>query len=1149
MKPGVEFQGKIAGSTDGFCEAEQMLQVVAQSASFQRAPALRRLLLYLRISMPRVLCLLLGAVALSGSARAQVLYGSLVGNVTDPNHGAVPGAQVRAQNIQTGAGLDTRTDGQGAYQFSNVQSGEYEIQCTAVGFRSFRRTRVEVAANEVVRVDINLELGDINQSIVVTADNPLLQTDRSDVHTDLSRKELTDLPLSGYRNYQSLLGLVPGVTPPVDSNSIAGNPAGSLVANVNGTGYGNNNTRVDGASNTYLWLPHLTAYVSPVESIGSVNVVTNSYDAEQGFASGAVVSVETKSGTNQFHGSAFEYDTNSRLRAHNFFDTSGILPKNIINQFGGTVGGPIRRNHLFFFASYEGMRQRQSFSRLTTVPTDANRAGDFSATGASLYDPATGAPNGTGRQLFPGAIVPAARIDSISKQILGLVPEPNRPGTANNLFLSAPELIDRNNYDGKINWNPTARATVFGRYARFDYSTFDQPALGAAGGRGVASTFPGHDTGTVHSVTAGGTYLISPAMLVDGHFGFTQQGQYGQDTFYGQNIGLDVLKIPGTNGPTERESGFPGFQVSSYEGMGGYINSSPRFRTDRQYQYAFNASLTKGAHNLRWGAEIYRQEMNHYQPAGTWGPRGGFSYTGGVTGLNGGPNTNQFNSLAAFLLGLPATFGKSIPTTDEMRTRQWNYGFYFRDRWQVTRSLTLNLGVRYEYYPMVTRDVGGVGRYDWTTNQVLVGGFGNTPVDTGVSVPTRQFAPRLGLAWRLDKHTVLRTGYGISIDPFPLAIPLRSSYPTVIGQDFVAPNTYQSAGRTADGIGLPAPIDFSSGVVPLPGNVTTQTIESDFNRGYVQSFNFTLQRELGAGFGVEAGYVGSRSIRLTNEVDINASFPGGGAAGRAYAAAFGRQVATTLHDPAFTSNYNALQARLTRRFSGGMSLNVAYTFSKALGYGANNDSSLFFNTPSAIARDRAVLPFDRTHNFRVSSLYELPFGKGKKHLSSGLVSRFAGGWQVNGILSMYSGNPFTVTSSGTSLNAPGNSQTADQVKTSVSTPQGIGSGESWFDPLAFRAVTTVRFGTAGLDILRGPGVVNLDLGLFRTFALSERWKLQFRAEAFNASNTPHFNNPAANASSMVLNGDGTVRSLGGFTEVTSAANDSRQVRFALRLSF
>lgn len=1080
----------------------------------------------------------------------QVLYGSLVGNITDPSSAAVPGATVRLVNEQTGVSQEGTTNAQGQYLFSNVQSGAYRIVCGASGFQTYQRSGIVVGSNEVVRVDVMLQLGETTETVVVTDAIGGLQTDRSDVRKELTSRDVNNLPVPGYRNFQSLLGLVPGVTPPADSNSIAGNPAGSLVANVNGTSNSNNNTRVDGASNTYLWLPHLTAYVPPLESIGSVNVVTNSYDAEQGLAAGAIVSVETKSGTNEYHGSAFDYHTNSRLRARNVFNTDrSTLPKNIINQFGGTFGGPILKNRLFFFTSYEGMRQRQTFSRFATIPTMRHRTGDFSDIPSLIYDPATGAANGTGRQAFPNGVIPASRLDSISQYILGLVPEPNFDRFAQNLFLATPLRIDRDNYDGKLNWNVGSNTTLFGRYALFQYETYDPAALGQAGGRGVASTFPGRDTGTVHSFTFGGTHIFTPTFLIDGHFGFTQQGQYGHDEFYGQNIGLDVLKIPGTNGPTERESGFPGFQVNSYEGMGGYINSSPRFRTDRQFQYSANASLTLGKHNLRWGGEIARQHMNHYQPAGTFGPREGFSYSGGVTALNGGAAPNQFNSLAAFLLGLPSSMGKSIPTSEEMRTRLYNMGFYFRDRWQVSRNLTLNLGLRWEYYPMVTRDTRGVERYDWTTNEMLIGGMGSTPTDTGVKVSKKLFAPRFGLSYRLTNKTVLRTGYGISIDPFPLAIPLRSSYPTVIEQSVPAPNTFSPAGRHADGIPLPQLPDISSGVLLLPPSVTTITIEENFRRGYVQSFNFTLQHELGRGLTAQAAYVGSRSIRLTNRRDLNASTPGRGAAGRPYFSLFGRNVATTLHEPAYTSTYDSLQVQVDRRFAEGFSFGLAYTFSKAIGFGENNDSGLFFNAVEVLNRNRSVLGFDRTHNLRLYSVYELPFGRGKRWMQSGFASMLAGGWQVNGIFSAYSGTPFTVTSSGTSLNAPGNSQVADLAKPDVKVFGNTGPGQSYFDPLAFRPVTDVRFGTAGLNILRGPGLVNLDLGVFRTFALTERFHLQFRAEAFNATNTPHFNNPGANASSMVMNSDGTVRSLNGFTEVTSARTDERQVRFALRLFF
>lgn len=1098
----------------------------------------------------RLVLMLTALLSLAGVSSAQVLYGSLVGNVSDPSSAAVPSATLRLTNNRTGVTSQVSSDSSGAFVFNNIQSGSYSLECVADGFNGFRRELIEVPSNEVVRIDISLQLGEVSQTVVVTGESPILQTDRSDVRKEMTSQDLNNLPVPGYRNFQSLMGLVPGVTPPVDSNSIAGNPAGSMVANVNGASNSNNNTRVDGASNTYLWLPHLTAYVPPLESIGSVNIVTNSYDAEQGLAAGAIVSVETRSGTNDFHGSAFNFHTNSRLRARNVFNASkSTLPKNIINQFGGTLGGPIVRSKLFFFASYEGMLQRQSFSRLVTIPSALHRTGDFSDTPTQLYDPLTGAVNGTGRKPFAGQAIPNARISPIASQILGLLPAPSFDRFSLNYFAAAPMKINRDNWDAKINWNVSDSTNVFGRYALFDYSTYDPFTLGAAGGRGVASGFPGNDTGTIHSLTIGGSHVLTPSLLLDGHFGFTEQNQNGHDEAYGTNVGLDTLHIPGTNGPTVRESGLPGFRISSYEGMGGYTPSSPRFRTDQQYQYSANMAWTKGRHNFRWGGELAHQLMNHYQPAGAFGPRGGFTFSGGATALNGDSAPNQFNSLGSFLLGLPATYGKSIPTTEFMRTRLWNMGFYFRDRWEVSRAVTLNLGMRWEYYPMVVRDNRGVERFDWSANQILIGGLGGNPRDLGVGNSKKLFAPRIGLAWRLSDKTVVRTGYGISIDPFPLAIPLRSSYPTVIEQSGVSPNTFSYAGQLANGIPLPVLPDISSGILALPGSITTITIEDNFRRGYVQSFNLTLQRQLGKGFVAQAGYVGSRSIRLTNRRDLNASYPGGGAAGRPYFAAFRRNVATTLHEPAYTSTYDSLQAQLDRRFTNGLSFGLAYTWSKAIGFGANNDSGLFFNTPTALARNRSLLNFDRPHNLRLSSVYELPFGKGKSWLQSGIPALVAGGWQVNGIYSAYSGSPFTVTTSGTSLNAPGNSQVADQVKADVQMTGGTGPGQSWFDPFAFAPVTTARFGNAGLNILRGPSYFNVDLGVFRNFALRENINLQFRAEAFNATNTPHFNNPGTAVSSMVKNADGSIRSLGGYTEITGAQADERQVRFSLRLSF
>jgi hypothetical protein len=387
------------------------------------------------------------------------------------------------------------------------------------------------------------------------------------------------------------------------------------------------------------------------------------------------------------------------------------------------------------------------------------------------------------------------------------------------------------------------------------------------------------------------------------------------------------------------------------------------------------------------------------------------------------------------------------------------------------------------------------------------------------------------------------------MDPYPLARPLRTNYPILISTSTTSANSFQPVSRTEDGI---PPIEFPSledGRIAIPGNVAVRTLAREFKRGYVESFNFTIQRELALGFVGQVAYVGTRGIRQMAFQELNYAEPGQGTAGRILNQRFGRIANTELVRPFGTANYNSLQAQATRRYANGFQMQASYTWSKAISYADEADSSLRYNAPSALSRNRALTNYDRTHNLQIGSSYELPFGQGKRWAQEGFARHLLGGWQLNGIFSAYSGTTFTVTSAGTSLNAPGNTQTADQIKSEVEILGGAGHGQAYFDPLAFAPVTQVRFGTSGINILRGPGVVNLDLGLFREFAPTERFRIQFRAESFNVTNTPHFNNPGTNVSNLQLSPDGSVASLRGFSEITSALDDERQVRFGLRISF
>jgi hypothetical protein len=539
------------------------------------------------------------------------------------------------------------------------------------------------------------------------------------------------------------------------------------------------------------------------------------------------------------------------------------------------------------------------------------------------------------------------------------------------------------------------------------------------------------------------------------------------------------------------------------------------------------------------------------------GGQGGFSFTGGPTTLRGGAAANQFNSYASFLLGLPSRIGKVDLVPDEYTVRARLSSMYFRDRWNATNRLSISFGLRWEYFPFATRADRGLERYDFNTNQMLICGVGSTPTDCGVQVSKTMFAPRIGIAYRATDTFVIRAGYGITNDPFVVTEPMRANFPVLVPLNIDAPNSFAPAGRLEDGIPpVPHP-EISTGVLPVPSNIALATAPQDLKRGYLQSWNLTLQKQLPHNLTMQAGYVATRQVRQFGFIDRNAGqVIGAGQAGRPLFQKFGRTATTNeVFTPVGTGQYNALQARLERRFANGFQLGANYTWSKAIGVTDNSENNPRVQAFQYYGLNRALVGYDRTHNLQITNIWQLPFGKGHQWAKSGLVSKLLGGWQINNILSFMSGTPFSVTSSGTSLDLPGSTQRADQIKSSVAITGGTGRGQSYFDPLAFAPVTAARFGNAGFNSLRGPGVANWDAGLFREFAVRERIRLQFRAEAFNASNTPHFANPGANVSNLQLNTDGSIRSLGGFSEITSTNSlgregiDERQFRVGIRLSF
>jgi len=1100
-----------------------------------------------------IVSLLVGALAFP--AAAQVLYGSLTGAVTDSSGRSVPNAKIEAENVATGTARQAMTDERGGFLISDLQQGVYKVTITAVSFAALVAQGVTVDANAVRRVDAQLQLAAVSQSVTVDASSAALQTDRADVSAEIRTTQITELPTNGnaIRNFQSAFLLVPGYTPPASSHSEAGNPQAALATDVNGASYNNNNTRIDGVSDLYPWLPEIVAYVPAAEAIQTVNVVTASFDAEQGMAGGSVVNVTIKSGTNQMHGTAWEFNTLSALKARNYFYYGASNPKNIINQFGGNFGGPVKKNKLFFFADWEETDKRANVSALQTVATDPLRQGIFSATGTTIYDPSTGAANGTGRTPFPNNTIPAARFASASQKMIGLMPEPNQASASgtptNDYFGSADYASTHHNIDTKVNWNPSEKSSVFVRYGISPSHIFDPPGLGPAEGNTLDGGQPGTATGRVQSTGVGSTYTLSPTLVVDGSIGYTRLRLGAQNVDIGTNYGLTTLAIPGTNGSYYLDGGYPNFGVTGFSSFGNSNASNPFLFRDNEYNAALNLSWTKGSHSLRFGGEFQRFAINHFQPQTSFGPRGGFTFSGGITSLNGGPASNIYNAWADFLLGLPQQLGTSTEYINPATVRQSSYAFYARDQWQATHRLTVSYGIRYELYPLATRDHYGADIYNPQTGIVCLGGVNGNPHNCGVNVGNGQVAPRLGIAYRFNDKTVLRMGYGISVDPNSYRA-MRDAYPATIGESISGASSYQAAGSLTTGIpAIVGPV-LSQGSFPLPTTITTTTFPANYRRGYIESFNVTLQRDLGI-FTVQAAYVGTLAIRHTNDININAAGPGGGVAGQALYGISGQTTAVTESIPFNNSKYNALQTQLTRHLKSAGMIGVTYTYSKAMDYGDNDDSGLTWAWVPMYRRNYALAGFDRTHNFEAYWNYRLPFGRGTSLANQGVAAAVASGWQLNGIFSRYSGTPFSVASSGSSVNAPGNSQTAQQILPSVDILGGHGigaNGGSYFNPLAFAPVTTVNFGNSGRDILRGPGALVVNASLFRNFSLTERFKLQFRAEAFNLANTPQFGNPGATVTSATFNADGSVKSLNGYTQITSASNE-RQLRFALRFSF
>jgi hypothetical protein len=1088
------------------------------------------------MTLRRLLGAFVALVVISVLAWSQAVNGSMVGTVTDSSGAVIPNAKVTILEVDTGSSRSTDTNDSGNYSFSDLPPGTYRVDLEAKGFKHEIRPRTDVLVNQTPRVDFQVQPGSVSDTIEVTAESPALQTDRADTSSQIEMTQTANLPVGTNRNFQSLLNLVPGTTPASFQHSQFFNAASSLQTEVNGQMRMGNSYQIEGVDdNERTGL--LQILVPPIEAIRIVDVSTSNFEAELGRASGANANVVLKSGTNNLHGAVYEFMRNSALNARNFFDASvGHLAYNYI---GGNAGGAIKKNKLFFFGDYLKIFDHEANSNTGTIPPTPWRTGDFSSASTVIYDPATGNPDGTNRTPFIGNIIPANRINSISAKIIGLVPNPNQQinntTPSNNYFALLPFTKDTDSFDTKIDFNMSEKNRLSGRFSFARPVVFQAPIFGDVAGGFAQGAFQGQSIQKTYSTGINYNRVFSNTLIAEFRAGVAHYHNDAHPSDYGMKT-AEELGIPGVN-IDQWTSGIPSININGFSTpIVGYSASVPWSRAEVNASVSNTWTKSLGNHTIKWGAD-YRRIRDDLLQTQTVNPRGQYNFDVNQTSLNPAagtsqPKTSAANNMASFLLDQASFAGRDLAAGYFPAIRGNELFLFAQDKWQASSKLTVDIGLRWELYsPFTPRFAGGFSNYNPTNNTLELAGVGNIPMNLGVEARYKNFAPRLGAAYRLNSKTVIRAGFGITYTPFPdntyaYNYPVKqnkqynslNSFGVAVLDDGVTPATFQN--------GFPTPVYAnipSNGIITNPDPKQSDfVIPKNFKNPSVQSWNLAFGQALPGNFTLDVAYVGNHGVNSVVQYNLNlpTTVLGGGNNSRPMVAQFGRTADTTIFFVGASTHYNALQAKLNRRFSNGLGITTSYTFGKGMSYQTGDDGGLWTYTDQR--RGYARTDFDRTHNFSQSYVYELPFGVGKKMLNQGVVARILGGWQVNGILSILSGTPLTFSANGGTLNTPGTPATADQVGPyqvlgGINTPARGGSAyflqSSFVQPVYNPSPGVFRVGTSGRNITSGPGYYNLDASVFKVIPVKEQIRLEIRGEAFSVLNNPHWNNPETNVSS------------------------------------
>jgi hypothetical protein len=1092
----------------------------------------------------------------------QAVNGTLLGTLTDPSGAVVPNAKVTATETGTGVARVTQTNASGNYVFPDLPPGTYNVVAEASGFKKETRSDLRLDVNSTVRADLSMQPGAVTEVVEVTGAAPVLQTDRADVAQKIEETQMEQLPIGGAnRNFQSLLTLVPGTDRPHRDHSEFFNAQDTLSVEVNGQSREFNQLAIEGVNDderTGL----LQIYIPPAEAIQTVDVTTNNYDAEFGRAGGAVTNVILKSGTNQFHGSAYEYNRVSALAARTYFQriqNKSPFPRSTYNYYGGTFGGPIIKDKTFFFFDILSINDIRGQFQLFNLPTDPFRNGDLrgpiTSTKSNIYNPFTGNADGTGRQIMfasssPGSstiqgrgglvdaynpactgaptcnnVVPLALMDPISLKILALVPHANtNVASLTNNFQEGTQFRKNSlSFDVKIDHNISQKDRLAFRFSRAVQNPLQQPAFGLAGGP-IGFQGPGHQH--EQSGALNETHIFSPTLLVETRAGISHYRNQTQTSDFGSTATTN-LGIPGAN-LNAFTSGLTQVEISGFSNpFVGYSASQPWDRGETNIDVVNNWTKISGNHTFKFGADIRRLRDDLVQ-AQTFGPRGHFTFGAGSTQLNGSTaSTTVANNFAAFLIDTPANttgtpgVGRDISLVSGS-WRETEAFFYGQDTWHATNKLTVNAGLRWELYvPATPSRAGRYSNYDPTTNRLVIAGIDGNPLNLGRQTYYKYFAPRLGFAYRTSEQTVIRAGFGISYEPFTnnqyaFNFPERQNQGSSQVNNFALPFFGTTPATFFNGFPPPSTVSIGSDgtVNPSPGD-PYNVVDKHFQEPYVESYNVAVQRALPGNFVLDLAYVGNHGVKIPVAFNLNAATTPAVVNGtltnactvEALCVAYNRTAATTFLFKPTTSNYNSLQARFDRKWKNGFLLTTSYTYSKALAY--RSDANADDGGPDNyidFQRNYSVVSRNRTHTFVQSYVYELPFGKNKHFFQSGPASWILGNWGVSGVLTRMSGTPLHFSDNGNTLNAPGSTQYPQLVK-----PFNVLGGIDtalWFDTTSFAHVTTPGvLGDMKRYAFTGPGFFNLDAAVFRNFPIRERMGLEFRAEAFSVTNTPHFSNP------------------------------------------